>query len=151
MMSQGKGVTIPNFGTFSFVQKKIDIGNSKYILAQRPVFAIAERFAQTHGISYTKYPVSGHIPVHPLNYIVIANETPFSRDDAESTVRHTFQVFNRNLQAKKNIEFTFNNIGKLQIRNGKVKMKFFKDFVNACDASGKVVSEMQNVRRSVFF
>jgi nucleoid DNA-binding protein len=143
-MSQSKGVNIPNFGTFSFVQKKIDVGNSKFVLAQRPVFVIAEKFAQTHGLSYTKYPVSGNVPVHPLNYIAIANETPYSRDDVESCIRHILQVFNRNLQSKKNVELTFNNIGKLQIRNNKVKMKFFKDFVNMCDSTGKVLTEMQN-------
>ena len=83
-MSQTKGVTIPNFGTFSFVQKKTDIGNNKYVLIQRPVFTIAEKFAQTHALTFTKHPVNGIIPVHPLNYAAIANETAFIRDDIES-------------------------------------------------------------------
>ena len=150
-MSQSKGVTIPNFGTFTFLQKKIDVGNSKYILVQRPVFVIAEKFAQTHGLTYTKIPVAGNIPVHPLNYAAIANETAFSRDDIELCVKHVLQVFNRSVQAKKNVEFTFTSIGKLQIRNNKVKMKFFKDFVSSCDPSGKVLAEMQNVRNFIIF
>ncbi len=91
-MIQLKGVTIPGFGTFSFIQKKIDIGNNKHILVQRPVFSIAEKFAQTHGLHYTKYPVAGNIPVHPLNYSAIANETAFSRDDVEICVKHILQV-----------------------------------------------------------
>lgn len=144
-MSQSKGVAIPSFGTFSFVQKKLDIGNNKIVLIQRPVFAISEKFAQTHSLQYTKYPVAGNIPVHPLNYAAIANETAFSRDDVETCVRHVLQVFNRSVQAKKNVEFTFSGIGKLLIRSSKVKMKFFKDFINAFDESGKVVAEMQNV------
>ncbi len=133
------------FGTFSFVQKKIDIGNNKIVLVQRPVFAISEKFAQTHNLQFTKYPVAGNIPVHPLNYAAIANETAFTRDDIETCVRHVLQVFNRSVNSRKNVEFTFNGIGKLQIRNSKVKMKFFKDFVNTFDESGKVVSDMQNV------
>ena len=72
-MTQSKGVSIPGFGTFSFVQKKIDIGNSKIVLIQRPVFAISEKFAQTHSLQYTKYPVAGNIPVHPLNYFYTTN------------------------------------------------------------------------------
>ena len=144
-MSQTKGITIPNFGTFTFIQKKTDIGNSKYILVQRPVFVIAEKFAQTHALVHPKYPVAGNIPVHPINYAAIANETPFSRDDVETCVKHVLQVFNRSVQSKKNIEFTFTGIGKLQIRNCKVKMKFFKEFVNTVDQSGKAVAEMQNV------
>lgn len=148
-MTQTKGVQIPNFGTFTFVQKKIDIGNSKYVLVQRPVFSIAEKFAQTHGLNCTKYPVTGSVPVHPLNYTAIANETPFTRDTIENCVKHVLQVFNRSVQSRKNVEFTFTGIGKLQIRNSKVKMKFFKEFVNSCDQTGKVVSEMQNVRFNI--
>lgn len=144
-MSQSKGVSIPGFGTFSFVQKKLDIGNSKYVLIQRPVFQISEKFAQTHGLNYTKYTVAGNIPVHPLNYSAIANETAFSRDDIETCVKHVLQIFNRSVQANKNIEFTFTGIGKLQIRNSKVKMKFFKQFVNSCDSTGKALNDMQNV------
>lgn len=144
-MSQSKGVAIPGFGTFSFVQKKIDIGNNKIVLMQRPVFAISEKFAQNHSLNYTKYPVAGNVPVHPLNYTAISTETAFTRDDIETCVKHVLQVFNRSVQSRKNVEFTFNGIGKLQIRNMKVKMKFFKDFVSTFDESGKVVSDMQNV------
>jgi len=66
-MTNSKGVNIPNLGTFSFTQKKIDIGNNKIILVQRPVFVIAERFAQTHALNYTKYPVAGIIFALYLN------------------------------------------------------------------------------------
>ena len=112
---------------------------------QRPVFAISERFAQTHALKYSKYPVNGSVPVHPLNYAAIAYETAFSRDDIESCVRHVLQVFNRSVASRKNVEFTFTAIGKLQIRDNKVKMKFFKDFVKSCDGSGKMVEEMRTV------
>jgi nucleoid DNA-binding protein len=149
-MSQSKGVAIPGFGTFSFIQKKIDVGNNKYILTKRPVFAISEKFAQTHGLKYAKYPVNGSIPVHPLNYTAIANETAFKRDDIDLCVKHVLQIFNRSVSSRKNVEFTFTGIGKLQIKDYKVKMRFFKEFVNACDGSGKVVEEMQNVS-SFFF
>lgn len=143
-MTSSKGVTIPNFGTFTFTQKKIDIGNNKIILVQRPVFNIAERFAQTHGLNYTKHPVAGNIPVHPLNYCAIANETAFSRDDVELCIKHILQVMNRSIQSRKNVEFTFNSIGKLQIRDSKVKMKFFKEFINNFEESGKIIADMQN-------
>ncbi len=144
-MAQSKGVTIPNFGTFSFSQKKIDVGNNKFILIHRPIFLLAEKFTKTHSLKQTKYPIAGSIPLHPLNYIAIANETPFSRDDVESCVRHVLQILNRSVASKKNVEFTFTGIGRLQIRNFKVKMKFFKSFVTLCDPNGKIISSMQNV------
>ena len=54
-----KGVNIPGFGTFTFSQKKIDVGNSQYLLLRRPVFAVSEKFIQTHALNYTKYPITG--------------------------------------------------------------------------------------------
>jgi nucleoid DNA-binding protein len=129
-------VTIPGFGTFTFIHKRIDVGNNKYILIQRPVFAFSERFAQTHALKFTHYPINGSIPVHPLNYSFIQTQSTYTRDQIEQCVKHVLQVFNRSVAAQRNVEFTFSRIGKLQIRDGKVKMRFFKDFVNAVDGHG---------------
>ncbi|XP_033113235.1 coiled-coil domain-containing protein 81-like [Anneissia japonica] len=60
-MSMQKGVQIHGLGTFTFSQKKLDIGNNKFILIQRPVFLLAEKFAQTHGLNYAKHYTSGKI------------------------------------------------------------------------------------------
>ncbi|CAF4632566.1 unnamed protein product [Rotaria sp. Silwood1] len=135
-MKQSKGVTIPGFGTFTFIHKRIDVGNNKYLLIQRPVFAFSEKFAQTHSLKFTHYPVNGSIPVHPLNYFYIQTQSTYTRDQIEQCVKHVLQVFNRSVAAQRNVEFTFSRIGKLQIRDGKVKMRFFKDFVNAVDGNG---------------
>lgn len=58
-MRAQKGVTIPGLGTFTFVQKKLDIGNNKIILLQRPVFVLSEKFAQTHALQYQKHHTTG--------------------------------------------------------------------------------------------
>jgi nucleoid DNA-binding protein len=129
-------VTIPGFGTFTFIHKRIDVGNNKYLLIQRPVFAFSEKFAQTHGLKFTHYPVNGSIPVHPLNYFFIQTQSTYTRDQIEQCVKHVLQVFNRSVAAQRNVEFTFSRIGKLQIRDGKVKMRFFKDFVQDVDGNG---------------
>jgi len=83
--------------------------------------------------------------VHSLNYTAVAQETAFSRDDVEQCVKHILQVMNRSIQSRKNVEFTFTTIGKLQIRDNKVKMKFFKDFIGNFDQSSKIIADMQNV------
>lgn len=54
-----QGVQIPNFGTFSFSQRRLDIGNNKFLQSQRPVFNISEKFAQTLGLQFNKYNVPG--------------------------------------------------------------------------------------------
>ena len=150
-----QGVIIPGFGTFSFIHKRIDVGNNKYLLLQRPVFALSERIAQTHGLRFTHHPINGSIPVHPLNYFYIQTQSNYSRDQIEQCVKHVLQVFNRSIAAQRNVEFTFSRIGKLQIREGKVKMRFFKDFVSAVDenAAKQIIENMCNVRihRCLFF
>ena len=145
---------IPGFGTFSFIHKRIDVGNNKYLLLQRPVFVLSEKVAQNHGLKFTHYPVNGSIPVHPLNYFYIQTQSIYTRDQIDQCVKHVLQIFNRSIAAQRNVEFTFSHIGKLQIRNGKVKMRFFKDFVSNVDenAAKHVIDNMCNVsHRKILF
>ncbi|XP_054753311.2 coiled-coil domain-containing protein 81-like [Lytechinus pictus] len=143
-MAQQKGVQIHALGTFTFTQKKIDIGNNKFILIQRPVFVLSEKFAQTHGLSYTKHFTSGQVPIVQLNFATLSNESPFDRDTVEGCVREVLQALSRCVQSKKNVEFTFTGIGRLTIRDSKVKMKFYKDFLNMMDGSGRLVEALRN-------
>lgn len=143
-MNQQKGVNIPGLGTFTFSQKKLDVGNNKYILIQRPVFSLSEKFAQTHGLHTTKHHVSGQIPVVQLNYSQLSFDSPYDRDAVEACVKEVLGALQRSIAAKRNVEFTFNGIGRLQIRESRVKMKFYKEFVNSMDGSGKMVESMQD-------
>lgn len=56
-----QGVNIPGLGTFTFTQKKLEVGNNKFILIQRPVFIVSEKFAMTHALTYTKHHTTGTI------------------------------------------------------------------------------------------
>lgn len=56
-----QGVNIPGLGVLTISQKKLDIGNNKFILTQRPVFNVSEKFAQTHGLQFQKYHVPGNV------------------------------------------------------------------------------------------
>ncbi|XP_076077842.1 coiled-coil domain-containing protein 81-like isoform X3 [Mytilus galloprovincialis] len=143
-MNQQKGVNIAALGTFTFSQKKLDIGNNKFIMMQRPIFMLSERFAQTHNLQSTKYHVPGNIPVVQLNFASMAHESPFDRDTVESCVKEILGSVNRAVNTKRNLELTFSGIGRLTIRDSKVKMRFYKEFINQMDGSGKMVDSMQN-------
>lgn len=143
-MSQQKGVIVQGFGTFTFTQKKLDIGNNKFILMQRPVFTLAEKFAQTHGLLHPKYHVPGQIPVVQLNFAAMSFESPFDRDTVENCVKEILGAVSRAVGAKKNVELTFTGIGRLSLRDCKVKMRFYKEFINQMDGTGKLISSMQN-------
>ncbi|XP_064605813.1 coiled-coil domain-containing protein 81-like isoform X2 [Liolophura sinensis] len=143
-MSNQKGVTITGLGTFTFMQKKLDIGNNKFILIQRPVFQISEKLAYSQGLQSSKYHVPGQIPVVPLNFAALAFESPFDRDTVESCVKEVLGAVSRAVGNKRNVELTFAGVGKLSIRESKVKMRFYKEFITQMDGSGKLISSMQN-------
>lgn len=54
-----RGVSIPSLGSFTFILNKLDIGNNKQVVIQRPVFLLSEKFSQLHGLKYTKYHTTG--------------------------------------------------------------------------------------------
>ena len=89
--------------------------------------------------------ISGQIPVVQLNYAAMSFESPYDRDVVESCVREILGAVQRAVGAKKNVELTFNGIGRLQIRDSRVKMKFYKEFINHMDGSGKLLDSLQNV------
>ncbi|XP_002732454.1 coiled-coil domain-containing protein 81-like [Saccoglossus kowalevskii] len=143
-MSMQKGVQIPGLGTFTFTQKKLDIGNNKFILIQRPVFILSEKFAMTHGLNYTKHHTTGQIPIMQLNFSALSTEGPFDRDTVEGCVKEVLQALSRAVGARRNVEFTFCGIGRLSVRDGKVKMKFYKDFIQMMDGSGRLNDALRN-------
>lgn len=62
VISVPQGVNIIGLGQFTFTHRKTDVGNNKYLLVQRPVFVLSERFAQQHQLSSTKHHLSGRKP-----------------------------------------------------------------------------------------
>ena len=80
-----------------------------------------------------------------LNFSALAFESPFTRDTVELCVKEVLQALSRSVAAKKNVEFVFQGIGRLQIRNSKVKMRFYKDFLNSMDGSGQLVKALKDV------
>ncbi|XP_022369830.1 coiled-coil domain-containing protein 81 isoform X2 [Enhydra lutris kenyoni] len=55
-LSLHKGVQIPGLGTFTFMRQKLEVGNNKFILIQRPMFIMAEKLVQIHGLKQNKRP-----------------------------------------------------------------------------------------------
>ena len=54
-----QGVCIGGLGTFTFSQKRIDVGGNKFLQIQRPVFVVSERFSMKHNLHVPKQHVSG--------------------------------------------------------------------------------------------
>ncbi|KAJ7320046.1 hypothetical protein JRQ81_019557 [Phrynocephalus forsythii] len=143
-LSMNKGVLIPGLGTFSFLRQKLQVGSNKYTVVQRPVFLLSEKLAQIHGLKFNRIHTPGDIPVVHLNFIVLSLEGPFNREVVEGCVRETLLSFSRSIATKQTVEFTFKGIGVLVIRDNKVKMKFYKDFLQTMDGSGNLLKALSN-------
>ncbi|XP_042312925.1 coiled-coil domain-containing protein 81 [Sceloporus undulatus] len=143
-LSMNKGVLIPGLGTFSFLRQKFEVGASQPRIVQRPVFLLSEKLAQIHGLKLNKIHTPGDIPVVHLNFIVLSLEGPFNRETVEGCVRETLLSFSRSIATKQTVEFTFKGIGVLVVRDNRVKMKFYKDFLQAMDGSGNLVKALSN-------
>ncbi|XP_008588246.1 PREDICTED: coiled-coil domain-containing protein 81-like, partial [Galeopterus variegatus] len=118
------------------MRQKLEVGNNKFILIQRPMFIMAEKLVQIHGLKQNRVYTPGDIPIVPLNFVMISLEGPFNRDVVEGCVKETLLFLSRSISIKQNVEFTFKGIGVLVIRDSKVKMRFYKDFLCAVDGSG---------------
>ncbi|XP_063161967.1 coiled-coil domain-containing protein 81 [Candoia aspera] len=141
-LSMNKGVQIPGLGTFSFLRQKLQAGNNRFI--QRPVFLLSEKLAQIHRLKLNKIHIPGDIPIVQLNFIVLSLDGPFNRETVEGCVRETLLSFSRSIATKQMVEFTFKGIGVLIIRDNKVKMKFYKDFLQTMDGSGTLLKALSN-------
>ncbi|XP_014645881.1 PREDICTED: coiled-coil domain-containing protein 81 isoform X2 [Ceratotherium simum simum] len=143
-LSLHKGVQIPGLGTFTFMRQKLEVGNKKFILIQRPIFIMAEKLVQIHALKQNKVYTPGDIPIVPLNFVMISLEGPFNRDTVEGCVKETLLFLSRSISVKQNVEFTFKGIGVLVIRDGRVKMRFYKDFLCTMDGSGALAKALAN-------
>ncbi|XP_058302745.1 coiled-coil domain-containing protein 81 isoform X2 [Hylobates moloch] len=84
------------------------------------------------------------IPIVPLNFVMISLEGPFNRDVVEGCVKETLLFLSQSISMKQNVEFTFKGIGVLMIRDSKVKMRFYKDFLCTMDGSGALAKALAN-------
>ena len=81
----------------------------------------------------------------PLNFAAISQDIGFDRSTVEQCIKEVLLALSRALDENKTVQFTFPAIGKLVIRNSKMKMKFYKDFLQSIDASGAISNALRNV------
>jgi len=73
-----------------------------------------------------------------LNYSMICNGTAFTRNTVELTVKEILLALSYCLYQRKNIQLEFPEIGRMCIRDKKVKMKFYLDFIRQLDKHGEL-------------
>ena len=58
----------------------------------------------------------------------------------ETCVQEVLQAVSRSLAMGRSVELDFTGIGRLLVKEKKVKMKFFKEFIRSMDTSGRMES-----------
>ena len=81
---------------------------------------------------------AGQTPTVCLNYTVLSNGTSFDRDTVEICIREIFQILNKAVAANSSVSLDFPHIGRLIFKDKKVRMRFFKGFVQLIDKTGKM-------------
>ncbi|XP_002165934.3 coiled-coil domain-containing protein 81 isoform X1 [Hydra vulgaris] len=130
-----KAVKIPGLGVFTFTSVKLDVSQKKFILIQKPVFVISEKFAQNHKLSQVKYSIPGDIPVIPINYSALSHNLNISRDVVEASIKEVVNAFAHSIEYNPTCHLGFTTLGSILIHNNLVKMKFLPCFLEKIQQS----------------
>ena len=124
-MSKKKGIVMPGFGTFSYIETRLEIGNNKIILKVKPFFTLSEKFAKHHSIEYPKDNINHAIPVTKLNYATISEKTKrkYSREIVKLVLCEAFNTIDHFLRSEGVITIPFKGFGVLRILDVNPKPK----------------------------
>ncbi|XP_065648367.1 coiled-coil domain-containing protein 81 isoform X4 [Hydra vulgaris] len=161
-----KAVKIPGLGVFTFTSVKLDVSQKKFILIQKPVFVISEKFAQNHKLSQVKHSIPGDIPVIPINYSALSHNLNISRDVVEASIKEVINAFAHSIEYNPTCHLGFTTLGSILIHNNLVKMKFLPCFLEKIQQSvglaniffkrqklhkDKFPYQLQNIIEDVYF
>ena len=75
-----------------------------------------------------------------LNLAVISMELGIDRDVVDTCIRELISTFSRTVNSRKHAYLAFKDIGQLVVKDGKAKMKFFKDFLRTIDGTRSLMT-----------
>ena len=117
-LSRKKGVVLPGFGTFTYVEQRLEIGNNKQLLKLKPSFQMSDKFAKTHNVEFEKEYVNTAIPVTRINYTTIAEMSrKYTRDIVETVLNESFTAIDHFLRSEGVIAIPFKGLGVLKIND----------------------------------
>lgn len=143
-LQANKGVSIKGFGTFTVSRKNLDTGagDGRYAQLSCPVFNIHKQFALYHDLQYHNCFVPGTTPVLPVNFSTIACLSRVARDYVENCTKEIVRSVSKAIDCSNNVDLCFMGIGRLTFRKGRVKMKFYREFIDSMDCSGQLLDAL---------
>jgi len=128
-LQNSKGMSIPNFGTWSFHVDAVDLGTQKKSL-RTPVFTLSERFARQYNLKNPKKPsgISGQIPVRDMNVLAIAAASGQPRDRVAAALKDIFLYVGEQALAGAPVKLDFQNVGTFLSAGGSYRFTFAPRF-----------------------
>eukprot|EP00055_Hartaetosiga_balthica_P012791 m.63203 g.63203 ORF g.63203 m.63203 type:complete len:766 (+) comp8062_c0_seq1:118-2415(+) len=119
-ITNGKGVHLSGLGTFSL----------SMVDDRTPIFKLSKSFSQTYNLITGKNPSSSNCSVVSLNFAQIAKSINQIKEDVEACYHEIMTALGNHIRTPKprGISLLFFGIGKLSIRDGKVRFSFFPKF-----------------------
>jgi nucleoid DNA-binding protein len=124
-LSKKVGVIVPGFGTFTYVETHLDIGNNKEIVKLRPAFILSDKFSKKHSLEHEKEFINESIPVKMINYVTIRQmaKSKYSREIIELVLNEAFTAMDHFIRIDCNISIPFNGLGIFRIMDVNPKPK----------------------------
>jgi len=134
-LRSGKGLTVNNFGTWSFHVDPVDLGTQKKTL-RTPVFELSEKFARLYNLRSPKQPsgISGQIPVRDLNIVTIANAAGQPREVVGTALKDIFLYVGETAMSGQPIRLDFNGIGTWTCSGGQCRFQFSPAFAGTFES-----------------
>ena len=121
----GKGVTIENFGTFSFHVDYIDLGNQKKTQSTA-VFELSEKFKSLYHVRSPKQPagISSTVPVKNLNLIEVARACGQPREIVSAVVKDLVIHVGEKGMSGTSFRLDFPGVGTWMCQGGQSRFQF---------------------------
>ena len=134
-LRSGKGLTVSNFGTWSFHVDPVDLGTQKKTL-RTPVFELSEKFARLYNLRCPKQPsgISGKIPVRDLNVMAIANAAGQPRELVGTALKDIFLYVGETAMSGQPIRLDFTGVGTWACSGGQCRFQFGPAFAGTFES-----------------
>ncbi|KAM8805029.1 coiled-coil domain-containing protein 81 [Eudromia elegans] len=136
-----KGVKINGLGTFFVVRQYLPKRNGD-LPVQRPVFNLSATVAVVHQIKYTNRDIPGDVMILPVYHHKMRLEPFFRKRTVEQCMGETMICFSHLLECEYDVDFVFRDIGVLVIREKRVRMRFYKEFLDTLDQTGTLAEAL---------
>ncbi|KAK2529702.1 hypothetical protein Q9233_006869, partial [Columba guinea] len=147
-----QAVRIPGIGTFAVVTKRVALSEQDLVIVERPVFQLEQAVAQDHELRCGCIDIPGRQDFEQLPFAQIASENAVSEGTVQLYMKRTAHLFHACLENRENVAIIWRDVGMLIVQGKDVKMRFYLDFLERLNGSGKMLQallEMPEMRDSV--